>query len=239
MDFPAPRLPQKILLKDIALLWTGDDDKVLTGCSIFVDSGIIQWVGDHENIPGNLVKADHVVENMSNRIVIPGMVNTHHHMFQSLTKCMARDLSLFEWLSALYPLWSHITPDMVYKSARFAMAELLLSGCTLTTDMLYIYPNGVRLDDTIRAANEIGIRFQPCRGAISVGKSKGGLPPDELVENENAIVDDLKRLIDAYHDSHDAAMFPLLCFRDFDGPCSEPGKRISKSDATYSSCRRH
>lgn len=207
--------PQKVLLKDIALLWTGEDDAVQSGMSVFVDNGIIQWVGKHGSIPSSLLNAEHVVEDMSNHLVTPGLVNTHHHMYQSLTKCIARESQLFEWLQCLFPLWQHLTPDMIYKSAKFAMAELLLSGCTMSSDMLYLYPNDIQLDDTIRAARELGIRFMPCRGAVSVGVSDGGLPPDCLVEKEEAVLADMKRLIETYHDSQDGAMIRIAL-----APCS-------------------
>lgn len=206
---------KRVLFKDIALLWTGIDQHVLSDCSIFVDNGIIQWVGRHDHIPSSLISSDYVVEDMRNRLVTPGLINTHHHMYQSLTKCIARESQLFEWLQTLFPIWNHLTPDMVYKSARFAIAELLLSGCTLASDLLYLYPNGVTLDDTIRAAKELGIRFQPCRGAISVGESDGGLPPDSLCEDEDDILIDMERLIDEYHDPRDGAMVRIAL-----APCS-------------------
>lgn len=207
--------PQKILMKNIGLLWTGESDALLQDYSIFVDNGIIQWLGKHQHIPISLEKAYHVVVDMTHRVVIPGLINTHHHMYQSLTKCMARESHLFRWLQTLFPIWIHLTPDMVYKSAKFATAELLLSGCTLTSDMLYLYPNGVTLDDTIRAAEELGIRFMPCRGAISVGESSGGLPPDALVEDEQDILNDMRRVIEKYHDAHDGAMVRIAL-----APCS-------------------
>lgn len=205
----------RVLLKNIGLLWTGESDTLLQDYSIYVENGIIQWVGKHQHLPASLEGADHVVEDMTNRVVVPGLINAHHHMYQSLTKCMARESQLFEWLQTLFPIWTHLTPDMVYKSAKFAIAELLLSGCTLTSDMLYLYPNGVTLDDTIRAAKELGIRFMPCRGAISVGESSGGLPPDALVENEEDILSDMRRLIEEYHDSRDGAMIRIAL-----APCS-------------------
>lgn len=207
--------PRKVLLKDIAVLWTGEDESVHSGVSIFIDNGIIQWLGDHDSIPASLLRTDHVMEDMSNRLVTPGLINTHHHMYQSLTKCMARESQLFEWLQTLYPLWQHLTPEMINKSSKFAIAELLLSGCTLTTDMLYLYPNGVELDDTISAAQELGIRFMPCRGAVTVGQSDGGLPPDVLVEKEEDVLRDMRRLIEKYHDSHDGAMIRIAL-----APCS-------------------
>lgn len=206
---------QRLLLKNIALLWTGEGTTFLSGASIFIDNGFIQWVGSHDQIPSSYLTTDHIVEDMSNRLITPGLINTHHHMYQSLTKCIARESELFDWLTSLFPIWQHLTPDMVYKSARFSIAELLLSGCTTTTDHLYLYPNGVRLDDTIRAARELGIRFQPTRGAVSVGASNGGLPPDVLVEDEAMILADMKRLIDQYHESHDGAMLRIAL-----APCS-------------------
>lgn len=206
---------QKILLKDIAVLWTGENDEIQTSSSIFIDNGIIQWIGKNEHMPVSLQSAEHVVMNMSNRIVIPGLINTHHHMYQSLTKCIARDSQLFEWLQTLYQIWRHLTPTMIYNSAKFSMAELLLSGCTTTSDMLYLYPNGITLDDTIRAACELGMRFMPCRGAVSVGESKGGLPPDSLVEKEDEILSDMERLIEKYHDNRDGAMVRIVL-----APCS-------------------
>lgn len=228
---PDASLPnQRFLLKDIALLWTGEhDDRLLTNCSIVVDSGIIQWVGSHDRLPTSLRALPFTTVDMSACLVTPGLVNTHHHMYQSLTKCIARDASLFEWLNTLFPIWNYLTADMVYKSARFAIAELLLSGCTLTSDLLYLFPNDVKLDDTIRAAAELGIRFHPCRGAVSVGESDGGLPPDTLVEDETAILRDMRRLIERYHDERDGSMLRLAL-----APCSP----FSVSERLMKSCAR-
>src|SRR5690606_11153550 len=123
-------------------------------------------------------------------VVIPGLVNTHHHMFQTLTRAIAQERELFDWLRALYPIWKGIDRDAIYASAKLAMAELILSGCTTSSDPLYLYPNDAKLDDEIRAAREIGIRFHAARGAMSMGESKGGLPPDSLVEGEeNVLID--------------------------------------------------
>ncbi|CAN8070805.1 unnamed protein product [Agarophyton chilense] len=227
---PPPSIPtQRVLLKDIALLWTGEQDQpLLTGCSIVVDSGIIQWVGPHNRLPTSLRASPCTTVDMSACLVTPGLVNTHHHMFQSLTKCLARNDSLFDWLHTLFPIWNFLTADMVYKSARFAIAELLLSGCTLTSDLLYLFPNDVRLDDTIRAAKELGIRFHPCRGAMSVGEADGGLPPDTLVEHEGHILRDMRRVIDRYHDPRDGAMVRIAL-----APCSpfSVSEQLMKSTA--------
>lgn len=216
VDDPGDQQLSRKLLSNIAVLWTGEDeDPIQCASSIYIEGGVIAWIGAQQDLPADLAAKKHDVIDMSKTLVTPGFVNTHHHMYQSLTKCLARDSELFEWLTTLFPIWENLTPDMVYKSARFAIAELLLSGCTLTTDMLYLYPNGVKLDDTIRAAQELGIRFQPCRGATSRGRSKGGLPPDSLVEDETEILKDMERVLDAYHDSSFGAMVRIAL-----APCS-------------------
>jgi 8-oxoguanine deaminase len=149
--------------------------------------------------------------------VLPGLVNTHHHMYQSLTRAVpaAQDAELFGWLKTLYPIWARLTPEMVRVSTQLAMAELLLSGCTTSSDHLYLYPNGVRLDDSIEAAREIGMRFHAARGSMSVGESAGGLPPDALVEREDAILADTQRLVETHHDAGRYAMLRVVA-----APCS-------------------
>jgi len=138
-------------------------------------------------------------------------------LFQTLTRAVpaAQDAELFAWLTTLYPLWARMTPEMMFVSAQAGLAELMLSGCTTSSDHLYLYPNGSRLDDTIGAAREIGIRFHACRGAMSVGESKGGLPPDALVEDEAAILADTRRVIEAFHDAAPFAMCRVAA-----APCS-------------------
>lgn len=141
-------------------------------------------------------------------VVTPGLVNTHHHLYQVLTRAVpaGQDALLFGWLQALYPVWARMTPDDMRISAEIGLAELALSGCTMSADHLYLYPNGVRLEDTIEAAGTVGVRFHPTRGAMSVGESAGGLPPDSLVEDEAAILDDMIRVVDAFHDPRPEAM---------------------------------
>jgi 8-oxoguanine deaminase len=150
-------------------------------------------------------------------IVIPGLVNTHHHMYQSLTRAVpaAQDAELFDWLKALYPIWQGLTPEMVQVSTQLAMAELLLSGCTTSSDHLYIFPNGVRLEDQVQAAQEIGMRFHASRGAMSVGESQGGLPPDSLVEREGEILRDMQRVVETLHDGREGSMTRVVL-----APCS-------------------
>ncbi len=150
-------------------------------------------------------------------LVMPGLINTHHHMYQSLTRAVpaVQDAELFGWLRGLYPIWAGLTPEMVQVSTQVAMAELLMSGCTTSSDHLYIYPNGVRLDDSIEAAREIGMRFTASRGSMSVGQSQGGLPPDPVVEQESFILKDSQRLIEAWHDASHGSMLNIAL-----APCS-------------------
>ena len=166
---------------------------------------------------------------LTGHIVCPGLVNTHHHMFQSLTRVIpaAQDSSLFGWLRTLYPIWSRLTPEMIHVSTQTAMAELLLSGCTTSSDHLYLYPNGARLDDSIAAASEIGMRFHAARGSMSIGESQGGLPPDSLVEVEADILHDTRRVIEAFHDPAPCAMVRIVA-----APCS-PFFRQRRVDARH------
>jgi cytosine/adenosine deaminase-related metal-dependent hydrolase len=164
--------------------------------------------------PQGDLHADEVID-LSRHVVLPGLINTHHHMFQSLTRAMAQDYELFDWLRHLYPIWKRIDGEAIYTSAKLAMAELILSGCTTSSDHLYLYPNGAALDDEIRAAQEIGIRFHAARGAMSVGESKGGLPPDDLVEDEGAILHDMRRVVEAFHNKDRYAMLRVVI-----APCS-------------------
>jgi 8-oxoguanine deaminase len=185
----------------------------LRNASLFIRNHVIEAIGPASDLPQT---ADKVI-NAANHVVIPGMVNTHHHMSQSLTRAIpgVQNAELFSWLTGLYPIWAGLQPDMIYASTQTAMAELLLSGCTTSSDHLYIYPNGVKLDDCIAAAQEIGMRFVATRGSMSVGQSKGGLPPDRVVEQEDAILKDTQRLIETYHDASHGAMTQVAV-----APCS-------------------
>lgn len=202
-----------LLVKNIHTLVTMDEQRrELHDAALFVQDGIITAVGSLDKMPAQT--ADVILDG-NNRIVVPGFVNTHHHMYQSLTRVLAQNDELFSWLKKLYPIWSRLTSEMVYVSAKLAMAELLLSGCTTSSDHLYIFPNDVKLDDEIRAAQEIGVRFHATRGSMSLGESRGGLPPDAVVEDEDAILSDTLRLIEQYHEAKRYAMVRVAV-----APCS-------------------
>jgi len=203
-----------LLIHHAHLLVTMDPQRreIVDG-AVFARDGVIEAVGASAQLP---TTADEVID-ARDQIVIPGLVNTHHHMYQTLTRVVpaAQDCELFKWLQTLYPIWAKLTPEMVRVSTQTAMAELLLSGCTTSSDHLYIYPNGVTLDHSIEAAMQIGMRFHAARGSMSVGASAGGLPPDSVVENEAAILKDTQRLIERWHDPKRHAMQRVVV-----APCS-------------------
>lgn len=202
-----------LLAKNIHTLATMDDTgREINNAAIFVRDHAIEAVGTLADMPAQT--ADTVLD-LSRHVVIPGLVNTHHHMYQSLTRVLAQECELFDWLKTLYPIWARLRGEQVYISAKLAMAELILSGCTTSSDHLYIYPNDVTLEDEIRAAQEIGIRFHAARGAMSLGESQGGLPPDSVVEDEAGILRDTRRLIEQHHDSSRYAMLRIAV-----APCS-------------------
>jgi len=203
-----------LLLKNADVLVTMDAERrEIPGGGVFVRDGVIEAVGRSDDLPQD---ADEVVS-LAGCVALPGLVNTHHHMYQTLTRAIpgAQDAELFTWLRTLYPIWAGITPEMIRVSTLTAMAELILSGCTTTSDHLYLYPNGARLDDSIEAAATIGMRFHAARGSMSVGESQGGLPPDRLVESEDAILKDTQRLIETWHDPARHAMQRIVV-----APCS-------------------
>ncbi len=191
------------LIKQAQIVLTMDDACAeLSDCDILISGGVIAAIGP------NLIADDATVLHANGCVVTPGLVNTHHHLYQTLTRAVpgGQDALLFGWLKTLYPIWSKFGPEEMFISAQIGLAELALSGCTMTSDHLYLYPNGSRLDDTIAAAQEVGMRFHPTRGAMSIGESAGGLPPDHLVEDEAAILNDSIRVIDAFHDAQPGAM---------------------------------
>ena len=203
-----------LLIKNASVVVTMNDnrDEISNG-AVFIRYNVIEQVGHSADLP---LAADEVID-ARNHLVLPGLINTHHHMYQSLTRAIpaAQNGELFNWLSNLYPIWAGLTPEMIHVSTLTAMAELILSGCTTSSDHLYIYPNQTRLDDSLEAAQRIGMRFHGARGAMSVGQSKGGLPPDCVVEDEKDILRDTQRLIETYHDHGRHAMQRIVV-----APCS-------------------
>ncbi len=203
-----------LLIKNALVLVTMDQERrEIADGAVFVRGNAIEQVGRTADLPQT---ADEVID-ARHHVVLPGLVNTHHHMFQSLTRAVpaAQNGELFNWLQNLYPIWSRLTPDMLRAATLTAMSELMLSGCTTTSDHLYLYPNGCRLEDSIEAARQIGMRFHAARGSMSVGESQGGLPPDRLVESEPAILKDTQRLIETWHDPSRHAMLRVVV-----APCS-------------------
>lgn len=211
----------RLLIDNAACIATFDhadpvQSRELRNASLLVRDNLIEWIGPADALPRAGLDAHEVID-ARGLLVTPGLVNTHHHMFQSLTRAVpgVQDAELFAWLRGLYPVWAGLTPEMVQVSTRVAMAELLLSGCTTSSDHLYLYPNGVRLEDSIEAAQAIGMRFVATRGSMSVGQSLGGLPPDALVEREDAVLRDSQRLIETWHDASHGAMLQIAL-----APCS-------------------
>jgi len=196
------------VLRDADIIVCMDDPRreIVDGAIAFRD-GVITAVGPTSELLAAIDEADEIVD-ARGCVVTPGLVNTHHHLFQSLTRALpgAINASLFDWLKCLYPIWGRYRPEDVFAATQLGLAELALSGCTLSSDHLYLFPDGVTLDDSIVAAAGIGVRFHPTRGAMSVGESQGGLPPDALVEDEATILNDTIRLIDRFHDPHEGAM---------------------------------
>lgn len=205
---------QTILIKNATLLVTMDGHRrEIRDGGLFARNGFIEQIGPSADLPET---ADEVLD-LSGHIVLPGLINTHHHFYQTLTRAIpaAQDVNLFNWLKTLYPIWAKMTPDDIRISTQTALAELALSGCTTTSDHLYLFPNGSTLDDEIEAASEVGIRLHASRGSMSLGESKGGLPPDSVVDSEEFILKDSQRLIQKYHDSKPGSMLQIVL-----APCS-------------------
>jgi cytosine/adenosine deaminase-related metal-dependent hydrolase len=194
-----------ILIRNADHILTMDESRrTLCGADILIRGGVIAAIGT--GLAARHPGAE--VVNAAGCVVTPGLVNTHHHLYQSLTRAVpgGQDALLFGWLRTLYPIWARFGPEEMRVSTLTGLAELALSGCSLSSDHLYLYPNGARLEDTIHAAAELGLRFHPTRGAMSIGQSKGGLPPDSLVEREADILNDCIRVIDAFHDAAEGSM---------------------------------
>ncbi len=201
-----------LLLQHADLLVTMDAQRrQIKDGALFVRDQAIEQVGPTASLPAS---ADTVI-NARGMIVLPGLVNTHHHLYQSLTRALAQDSVLFAWLKTLYPIWARLTPEAVYLGAKLGLAELMLSGCTTSSDHHYLWPHGSRIDDEIEAAGELGIRFHASRGSMSLGESQGGLPPDSVVEDEDAILADCRRAIETFHQRERFGMVRIVV-----APCS-------------------
>ena len=203
-----------LLVKNAHILVTMDDHRhEIHDGGLFIKDGFIENVGKSDQLPS---KADQILD-LKGHIVLPGLVNTHHHFYQTLTRVVpeAQDANLFHWLKTLYPIWARMKPEDIRVSTRTALAELALSGCTTASDHLYLFPNGSRLDDEIEAALEMGVRLHASRGSMSLGESKGGLPPDSVVEDEGQILKDSQRLIETYHDANPGSFTQIVL-----APCS-------------------
>jgi len=204
-----------LLVRNVQLLITMDDaGRTIPDGALFVRDNAIDWLGPTRDLPPDRQFADRIID-ATDRVVLPGLINTHHHLYQTLTRAMAPDSGLFDWLKTLYPVWARMDGEAVYVSALAGMAELILSGCTTSSDHLYLFPNGAKLDDEIRAAQAIGLRFHAARGSMSLGESKGGLPPDSVVEDEELVIRDCMRVIEQYHDPKPYAMLRVVV-----APCS-------------------
>ncbi|MBN2549157.1 MAG: 8-oxoguanine deaminase [Anaerolineales bacterium] len=203
-----------LLVRHAKILVTMDDHRrEIPDGGLFARDGFIEQVGPTDQLPAS---ADEVLD-LSGHILLPGLINTHHHFYQTLTRAVpaAQDANLFNWLKTLYPIWARMRPEDIRISTQTALIELALSGCTTASDHLYIFPNGSRLDDEILAAREVGLRLHASRGSMSLGQSKGGLPPDSVVEDEAYILKDSQRLIETYHDPNPGSMTQVVL-----APCS-------------------
>ncbi|MDA8131104.1 MAG: 8-oxoguanine deaminase [Elusimicrobia bacterium] len=204
-----------LLIKNAEVLATMDDSRrEIRGGDVYIEGPEIKKVGK-----GLKVKADQVID-AKGCVVMPGMVNTHHHLYQTLTRNLPKvqDAELFDWLVYLYDIWKHVNPEAIYASTQAGLGELLLTGCTTSSDHLYLFPkkdSGFFIDTQIAAARELGIRFTATRGSMSRGRSKGGLPPDSVVQKEDFILKDCERLINKFHGREKFAMTHVAM-----APCS-------------------
>ncbi len=203
-----------LLIRNATCLVTMDDQRrEIKNGGIFIRDGFIEKIGQTSELPQ---EADEILD-LKDHLVLPGLINCHHHFYQTLTRAIpaAQNANLFNWLKTLYPIWARMSPEDIFISTKTALAELALSGCTTASDHLYLFPNGSKLDDEISAASEMGLRLHASRGSMSLGESKGGLPPDSVVDSEEAILKDSIRLIDRYHDAATGSMVQIVL-----APCS-------------------
>ena len=210
-----------ILIESCEVVVTMDDaGSEVAGGSVLIDDGQITWIGTG---PPPAAASD-VVDGRGT-VALPGLVNTHHHLYQTLTRVRAQDQGLFGWLTELYPVWAGLDAEWESAAAGVALAELALSGCSTSTDHHYVFPSGAEglIEAEVGAAREIGLRFHPCRGSMDLGKSTGGLPPDEVVEDADAILDHTQAVVRRYHDPQPGSMLRML---------GAPGVDVRSDDVT-------
>jgi cytosine/adenosine deaminase-related metal-dependent hydrolase len=208
-------MAKTLLVKHCHTLVTMDAGRrELRDGALFIRDGVIEQVGLSAELP---TEADEILDLKGRYVVLPGLINTHHHFYQTLTRAIpsVQNAELFDWLVGLYPIWANLTPRHIAVSSQVCAAELMLSGCTTASDHHYIFPNDCRLDDQIQAIAQTGLRFHASRGSMSVGQSQGGLPPDRVVEDEAFILKDMQRLVEEYHDPARHAMLRITL-----APCS-------------------
>ncbi len=206
-------MPTLLIINASVLVTMDDVRREIREGAVFARDGVVEQVGDTAALP---MTADTVID-AHDCVVTPGLINTHHHLFQSLCRAVpaGQNAPLFGWLKALYPIFLKMGPEHIRVSAMTGLTELALSGCTCSSDHQYMFPNGARLDDAIEGAKAIGVRFTATRGSMSIGVSKGGLPPDALTEREPDILRDCERVIGAFHDPKPHAMIQIAL-----APCS-------------------
>lgn len=207
-----------LLLKHADVVLTMDATRPrIAGGSILIRDGWIAQIFAPPDLPPAVAEAADEVLDARGLALLPGLINTHHHFYQTLTRAVpgAQDQKLFDWLVRLYPIWGELTDEAIYISSLTAIAELIRSGCTTSSDHLYLFPNDATLDAQIRAAQTLGMRFHATRGSMSLGRSQGGLPPDHVVQSEADILRDCQRVIEQYHDPQPGALLRIAL-----APCS-------------------
>lgn len=210
-------MSERLLIRDAEVVVTMNArrEEISQG-SVLIEGDYILKVGTSKAIElwiaeDPLARHPHRTINASGCVVLPGLVNCHHHLYQTLTRAIGtgRGYALFDWLKRLYPVWAEMNPEAIHVSTQVGLAELILSGATTVADHLYLFPNGSRLDDEIAAAQEMGVRFHPTRGSMSLGQSQGGLPPDRVVQSEKDILEDSQRVIETFHDPAPRSMLRI------------------------------